>query len=153
MLEVQDLHVAYGDSSIVQGVSLQVPDGRIAAVFGRDGVGKTTLIRGIAGLTAPRRGRVILNGEDVAGAPAHAIARRGVGLVPQGRACFPRSRCASTSPWGPARPASAAVTSRECSRSSRTSAGDCVTAAGSSRVASRAWWPAGVLWSATRRSS
>ncbi|HEV8439412.1 MAG TPA: ABC transporter ATP-binding protein [Methylomirabilota bacterium] len=89
MLEVQDLHAAYGESYIVQGVSLRVGDGRIAAVLGRNGVGKTTLIRAIAGLTPPRRGRVILNGEDVGGAPAHEIARRGVGLVPQGRRLFP----------------------------------------------------------------
>src|SRR5262249_33190477 len=79
----------YGDSHIVQGVSLDVADGRIAAVLGRNGVGKTTLIRAIAGLTPPRGGRVILNGDDVAGLPAHEIARRGGGLVPQGRRRFP----------------------------------------------------------------
>jgi branched-chain amino acid transport system ATP-binding protein len=89
MLEVHDLHAAYGESYIIQGVSLQVGDGRIAAVLGRNGVGKTTLIRAIAGLTPPRAGRVILDGVDVAGAPAHEIARRGVGLVPQGRRLFP----------------------------------------------------------------
>jgi branched-chain amino acid transport system ATP-binding protein len=89
MLEVEDLHAAYGESYIVQGVSLRVGDGRIAAVLGRNGVGKTTLIRAIAGLTPPRRGRVLLNGEDMAGKPAHEIARRGVGLVPQGRRLFP----------------------------------------------------------------
>jgi len=88
MLEVDDLHAAYGESWIVQGVSLVVPRGRIAAVLGRNGVGKTTLIRAIAGLTPPRRGRVRLDGEDIAGAPAHEIARRGVGLVPQGRRLF-----------------------------------------------------------------
>lgn len=89
MLEVQDLHVAYGDSHVVQGVSLTVGDGRIVAVLGRNGVGKTTLIRGIAGLTPPRQGRVLLNGEDIAGRPAHEIARRGIRLVPQGRRLFP----------------------------------------------------------------
>jgi branched-chain amino acid transport system ATP-binding protein len=89
MLELRDLHVAYGESYIVQGMSLQVGDGRIAAVLGRNGVGKTTLIRAIAGLTPPRQGRVLLNGEDVTGLPAHEIARRGVGLVPQGRRLFP----------------------------------------------------------------
>jgi branched-chain amino acid transport system ATP-binding protein len=89
MLEVADLHAAYGESWIVQGVSLTVPDGRVAAVLGRNGVGKTTLIRAIAGLTPPRRGRVVLDGVDLTGAPAHEIARRGVGLVPQGRRLFP----------------------------------------------------------------
>lgn len=89
MLDVRDLHVAYGDSHVVQGVSLTVPDGRIAAVLGRNGVGKTTLIRAIAGLTPPRSGHVLLGGEDITGVPAHEIARRGVGLVPQGRRLFP----------------------------------------------------------------
>ena len=89
MLEVEDLHAAYGESWIVQGVSLRVGDGQIAAVLGRNGVGKTTLIHAIAGLNPPRRGRVRLNGQDIAGLPAHQIARRGVGLVPQGRRVFP----------------------------------------------------------------
>jgi branched-chain amino acid transport system ATP-binding protein len=89
MLEVDDLHAAYGESWIVQGVSLRVGDGRIAAVLGRNGVGKTTLIHAIAGLNPPRRGRVLLNGQDISRLPAHAIARRGVGLVPQGRRVFP----------------------------------------------------------------
>lgn len=89
MLDVRDLHVAYGASHVVQGVSLTVPDGRIAAVLGRNGVGKTTLIRAIAGLTPPRSGHVLLGGEDITGVPAHEIARRGVGLVPQGRRLFP----------------------------------------------------------------
>jgi branched-chain amino acid transport system ATP-binding protein len=89
MLEIQDLHAGYGESLVVQGVSLRVEDGQIAAVLGRNGVGKTTLIRAIAGLTPPRRGHVVLNGEDIAGRPAHEIARRGVSLVPQGRRLFP----------------------------------------------------------------
>jgi branched-chain amino acid transport system ATP-binding protein len=89
MLEVHDLQVAYGDSHIVQGVSLAVPDGRIVAVLGRNGVGKTTLIRAVAGLTTARSGRVVLGGEDITRLPAHEIARRGIRLVPQGRRLFP----------------------------------------------------------------
>jgi len=89
VLEVHDLHVAYGDSHVVQGVSLAVREGQVAVVLGRNGVGKTTLIRGIAGLTRPRAGRILIDGEDVTGAPAHAIAGRGVRLVPQGRRVFP----------------------------------------------------------------
>jgi branched-chain amino acid transport system ATP-binding protein len=88
MLEVEDLHVAYGESWIVQGVSLRVADGEIAAVLGRNGVGKTTLIHAIAGLHPPRRGRVLLRGDDISRLPAHQVARRGVGLVPQGRRVF-----------------------------------------------------------------
>ena len=88
MLEVRDLHAAYGDSMVVQGVSLTVEAGQVAAVLGRNGVGKTTLIRAIAGLTPARAGTVLFNGEDVTTLPAHIIARRGVGLVPQGRRLF-----------------------------------------------------------------
>ena len=89
MLEVEDLHAAYGESWIVQGVTLRVADGQVATLLGRNGVGKTTLIHAIAGLNPPRRGRVRLNGEEISRLPAHAIARRGVGLVPQGRRVFP----------------------------------------------------------------
>ncbi|PYM14568.1 MAG: ABC transporter ATP-binding protein [Candidatus Rokuibacteriota bacterium] len=89
MLEINDLHAGYGESTVVQGVTLRVEDGQIAAVLGRNGVGKTTLIRAIAGLTPPRRGRVVLNGQDITRLPAHEIARRGVSLVPQGRRLFP----------------------------------------------------------------
>lgn len=89
MLELRDVHVAYGESRVVQGVSLTVHEGQIAVVLGRNGVGKTTLIRAIAGLTPPQAGRIVLDGENIAGAPAYAIARRGVGLVPQGRRLFP----------------------------------------------------------------
>lgn len=89
MLEVDDIHTNYGDSSVLQGVSLSVPDGAIVAVLGRNGVGKTTLIRSIAGFTPPREGRILLDGSDITRLPAHQIARRGVGLVPQGRRIFP----------------------------------------------------------------
>jgi branched-chain amino acid transport system ATP-binding protein len=88
-LEVRDLHVAYGDSHVVQGVSLELRQGQVAVLLGRNGVGKTTLIRAIAGLTPPRAGHVLLGGDDITGASAEAIARRGVGLVPQGRRLFP----------------------------------------------------------------
>src|SRR5262245_49351962 len=89
MLEVRDLEVAYGDSLIVQGASLRVDHRQIVAVLGRNGVGKTTLLRGITGLTPARAGQVTLNGDDITRWPAHAIARRGLRLVPQGRRLFP----------------------------------------------------------------
>ncbi len=89
MLELDDLHVAYGDSHIVQGVSLRVGAGQLVAVLGRNGVGKTTLIRAVAGLTPAREGRVMLRGQDITREPAHAIAGRGIRLVPQGRRIFP----------------------------------------------------------------
>jgi branched-chain amino acid transport system ATP-binding protein len=89
MLEVRDLEVAYGDSLIVQGASLRVDNGRVVAVLGRNGVGKTTLLRAITGLTPARAGHVVLDGQDITTLPPHAIARRGVRLVPQGRRLFP----------------------------------------------------------------
>jgi branched-chain amino acid transport system ATP-binding protein len=73
----------------LQGVSLRVARGEVVAVLGRNGVGKTTLIRSIVGFTPPRRGRIVLKGEEITRLPAHEIARRGVGLVPQGRRIFP----------------------------------------------------------------
>jgi branched-chain amino acid transport system ATP-binding protein len=89
MLRVEDLHTYYGQGHVLQGVNLEVPAGRIAAVLGRNGVGKTTTLRSIVGLTPPRRGHVLLAGQDVAGWPAHRIVRVGLGYVPEGRMIFP----------------------------------------------------------------
>jgi branched-chain amino acid transport system ATP-binding protein len=89
MLDVDDVHTNYGESYVLQGVSLRVSQGEVVAVLGRNGVGKTTLIRSIVGFTPPRRGRIVLKGEEITRLPAHVIARRGVGLVPQGRRIFP----------------------------------------------------------------
>jgi branched-chain amino acid transport system ATP-binding protein len=88
MLEVQDVHAGYGESHVLQGVSLRLDQGQVVAVLGRNGVGKTTLIRSIIGFTPPRRGRILLRGEDITRLAPHEIARRGVGLVPQGRRIF-----------------------------------------------------------------
>jgi branched-chain amino acid transport system ATP-binding protein len=89
MLRIEGLHAYYGHGHILQGVDLEVAAGRIAAILGRNGVGKTTTLRSIMGLTAPRRGRVLLAGQDVAGWPPHRIVRVGVGYVPEGRMIFP----------------------------------------------------------------
>jgi branched-chain amino acid transport system ATP-binding protein len=89
MLRIECLHAYYGHGHILQGVDLEVAAGRIAAILGRNGVGKTTTLRSIMGLTAPRRGRVLLAGQDVAGWPPHRIVRVGVGYVPEGRMIFP----------------------------------------------------------------
>lgn len=88
MLSVHEIHTYYGESYIIQGVSLDVVPGQIAVLMGRNGAGKTTTIRSIVGLTPPRRGRVTFNGEELTGLPAHEIALRGIGLVPQGRRVF-----------------------------------------------------------------
>jgi branched-chain amino acid transport system ATP-binding protein len=88
MLVVNDIHTYYGESYVLQGVSLRVEPGQVVAVLGRNGVGKTTLIRSIIGLTPPRRGSIRFNGEEISRLPAHKIARMGIGLVPQGRHIF-----------------------------------------------------------------
>ncbi len=88
MLEVQDIHTYYGDSYVLQGLSLRVDKEQIVAILGRNGVGKTTLIRSITGLTPPRRGHVIFNGTDITRFPIYRIARIGVRVVPQGRRIF-----------------------------------------------------------------
>jgi branched-chain amino acid transport system ATP-binding protein len=89
VLSVDDIHTYYGDSYVLQGVSLEVRPGAVAALLGRNGMGKTTLIRSIVGFTRPRRGRVVFGGRDITRAPSHEIARLGIGLVPQGRRIFP----------------------------------------------------------------
>ena len=89
MLRLDALHTYYGHGHILQGVDLEVASGRIAVVLGRNGVGKTTTLRSIMGLTSPRRGRILLGDEDVAGWPPHRIVRLGVGYVPEGRMIFP----------------------------------------------------------------
>jgi branched-chain amino acid transport system ATP-binding protein len=89
MLRLEGLHTYYGRGHILQGVDLEVPAGEIAAVLGRNGVGKTTTLRSIIGLARPQRGRVLLAGKDVAGWAPHRIVRLGVGYVPEGRMIFP----------------------------------------------------------------
>ena len=88
-LRVEDLHAYYGHGHILQGLNLEIAPGRIAAVLGRNGVGKTTALRSIIGLAPPRSGRVLLGDRDVAGWPPHRIVRLGVGYVPEGRMILP----------------------------------------------------------------
>jgi branched-chain amino acid transport system ATP-binding protein len=89
VLKVEDIHTYYSDSYILQGLSLEVRPGEVVAVLGRNGVGKTTLVRSIIGLTPPRRGRILFKDADITQLPAYRIARLGIGLVPQGRRVFP----------------------------------------------------------------
>jgi branched-chain amino acid transport system ATP-binding protein len=88
MLEVEDIHTYYGDSHVLQGLSLQLEAGQILGVLGRNGVGKTTLVSSVLGFNPPRFGRVRFNGEDITRAQSFEIVRRGIGLVPQGRRLF-----------------------------------------------------------------
>ncbi len=89
MLQVQDVHTYYGNSYVLQGISLEMEKGTVVALLGRNGVGKTTLIRSISGQTPCRRGRIMFQGTDISRMPTYQIARLGIGLVPQGRRIFP----------------------------------------------------------------
>lgn len=88
MLEVRDIHTYYGESYILQGLSVKVDQGSVVSLLGRNGVGKTTLIRSIIGVTPARQGQVIFRGTDITHFPSHKIAKMGIGLVPQGRRVF-----------------------------------------------------------------
>jgi branched-chain amino acid transport system ATP-binding protein len=89
MLKVAEIDTYYEESHVLHGVSLQIPQGTIVAMLGRNGMGKTTIIRSIMGLTPPRSGTIRFNGEEIVGLEPNQIARKGLGLVPQGRAIFP----------------------------------------------------------------
>ena len=89
MLVVQDIHTYYGDSYILQGVSLKVTAGTAITLVGRNGVGKSTLMRSIIGFSPPRRGKIFFKDIDIVGLVPEQIARAGISLVPQGRRLFP----------------------------------------------------------------
>jgi branched-chain amino acid transport system ATP-binding protein len=89
ILEVDDVHTYYEHSHILQGLTLQARSSAVTGILGRNGVGKTTLMRSIIGFTPPRRGTIRFSGESIERLPSHHIARRGIGLVPQGRRVFP----------------------------------------------------------------
>jgi branched-chain amino acid transport system ATP-binding protein len=89
MLEVEDLHTYYGDSHVLQGISLRLERGQVIGILGRNGMGKTTLIRTIIGFTPPRQGRVVFKDRDITGWPSNRAVALGLGLVPQGRRVFP----------------------------------------------------------------
>jgi branched-chain amino acid transport system ATP-binding protein len=90
MLRLEDIHTYYGKSHILQGVSLEVGKGEIVALIGRNGVGKTTTMKTIMGLTPPRHGRTFVDGAEVTGLPPYKLAAAGVGFVPENRQVFPR---------------------------------------------------------------
>ncbi len=90
MLTVDSLHLFYGASHCLKGISLEARSGEVTCVLGRNGVGKTSLLRSILGLEAIAEGAVVWNGEDVSAIPTAERARKGMALVPQGREIFPR---------------------------------------------------------------
>ncbi len=88
LLEVRDLHTAYGEARVLFGVSLQVAPGECVCLLGRNGVGKTTTLRSIMGLTPPSRGSVLWRGRPITGWAPHRVARLGIGFVPEDRRIF-----------------------------------------------------------------
>jgi branched-chain amino acid transport system ATP-binding protein len=88
-LRLEDVHAFYGDSHVLQGVSLAVPEGGVLGLLGRNGVGKTTCISTVMGLVRARGGSIVLRGRRIEALGSEAILRAGIGLVPQGRRIFP----------------------------------------------------------------
>ena len=89
LLQISAIETFYGPSQALFGVDLDVGEGEVVTLMGRNGMGKTTTIRSICGMTPARAGRIAFAGTDLAGLPPHRIARLGIGLVPEGRRCFP----------------------------------------------------------------
>jgi branched-chain amino acid transport system ATP-binding protein len=89
LLEVRDLSAAYGPTQALFDVSMDVPEGGVTALLGRNGVGKSTTIKAICRMLPHRTGTLRFDGTDLTGLPAHRAARLGIGLVPEGRRCFP----------------------------------------------------------------
>ena len=88
-LDVQGVTAGYGVTTVLDRIDLQVKDGQVVALLGANGVGKTTLLRVVAGLVAPRHGQILFDGARVDHLPAHRMARLGLGHVPEGRGIFP----------------------------------------------------------------
>jgi branched-chain amino acid transport system ATP-binding protein len=114
MLQVADIETFYGRSQVLFGVSLEIGAGEVIAVMGRNGMGKTTLVRSITGLTPPRVGSIRFEGVELANQPSYFAAKAGIALVPEGRQIFPTltvrenllvtaaNRSGVTNPWTPA---------------------------------------------------
>ncbi len=89
MLQVRGLVAGYGPAQVLFGIDLEVAEGEVVAMMGRNGMGKTTSVKAIMGLVRPRGGSVLFRGRQLAGAAPHVVARAGLGLVPEGRQVFP----------------------------------------------------------------
>jgi branched-chain amino acid transport system ATP-binding protein len=89
LLSVRDLEIRYGSATAVRGVSLQVNNGELVTIIGNNGAGKTSILRGICGLVKPASGSISVRGIDATGSPPHAMVRKGISMVPEGRMIFP----------------------------------------------------------------
>lgn len=89
LLEVTDMHVAYGGLEVIHGISFSVDRGQVVSLLGSNGAGKTSTLHSITGLNPPSKGRITFDGSDIHSTPAHKISARGLALVPEGRELFP----------------------------------------------------------------
>ncbi len=89
MLELDGVETSYGTSQVLFGIDLSIAEGEAVSLLGRTGMGKTTTVRSIMGLTPPKRGEIRFGGQRISGQPSFRIARAGIGLVPEGRQIFP----------------------------------------------------------------
>ena len=89
MLLVENIDVHYGDAQALDGVTLEIPERAIVAIVGANGAGKTSLIRAIAGINKPTRGRIVYRGDNIAGLPSYKVCNLGIGQVAEGRQVFP----------------------------------------------------------------
>ncbi len=90
MLKIENLHQAYGGSHILRGLSFEVKTGEVTTLLGRNGVGKTTLLKSLMGLVKTKEGSITFDGKDITHLPPHERVKAGIGYVPQGREIFPR---------------------------------------------------------------
>ena len=90
MLTIDNLHQAYGGSHILRGLSFEVKTGEVTTLLGRNGVGKTTLLKSLMGLVRTKQGSINFDGKDITHLPPHQRVKAGIGYVPQGREIFPR---------------------------------------------------------------
>jgi branched-chain amino acid transport system ATP-binding protein len=116
MLRIENLDVFYGDAQALDDVSLEIPQGSIVAIVGANGAGKTSLIRTIAGMRKPARGRIIYKGEDIAGWPSHKVCDLGIGQVAEGRQVFPTLSIAENLMMGAMLPRAKALRDRNLER-------------------------------------
>ncbi|HRC37324.1 MAG TPA: ATP-binding cassette domain-containing protein, partial [Rubrivivax sp.] len=89
LLQAQGLHAWYGASHVLHGVDISIAHGQTVGLLGRNGMGKSTLIRSLLGHVTERKGRIVIDGHDLSRARPHEVARRGVAYVPEGRGVFP----------------------------------------------------------------
>jgi len=116
MLRVEDLDVFYGDAQALDGVTLEVGEGDIVAIVGANGAGKTSLIRTIAGMHVPARGRILFRDTDIAGWPSHRVCDLGIGQVAEGRQVFPTLSVAENLAMGAMLPRARGVRGRNLER-------------------------------------